>query len=458
MSAASPTGPPQQKRIYTVSDLTGQIKRLLEQAFSLIWLEGEVSNLKKAASGHLYFTLKDPAAQISAVMFKGQARNLKFDLNDGLSIIGLGRVSVYEPRGNYQIILELIEPKGFGSLQISFEQLKERLAEEGLFDAAYKRPLPFLPRKICLITSPKGAVVHDMLKMLLHRFPNLPVEILPVRVQGGVAADEIAQAIHLLNQRQSTDVAILARGGGSLEDLQPFNTETVARAIFGSKIPIVSAVGHETDFTIADFVADLRAPTPTAAAGIVVPDKTELNRRVAELRFSLQSLLKRHHRHALESLTALQRRLADPRRRLDDYRLKLDDLNERIEKSAHRRITTERERWTGLDRRLLRNPLSPRLIYLNEKHKKMNSNILKSMHILLSKKRFDYREILAKLQSIDPMAVLDRGYSITRTHPDKTIVRDAGSVSLKQAVEIILAEGRLHCRVEGTSSHDPEKL
>jgi exodeoxyribonuclease VII large subunit len=239
-----------QQKIYTVSELNANLKAIIEESFPFVWIFGEISNFRIPVSGHFYFTLKDDTSQINAVMFRGQQRNLKFEPEDGMSVTGMGRVSVYEPRGTYQIILEYLEPSGIGALQVAFEKLKMRLGEEGYFDDAFKIPLPFLPNKISVITSPTGAVVHDILKTANRRFPNVPIQIIPVKVQGKGAAEEIVAALELLNAVGDSEVAILARGGGSLEDLQAFNSEQVAKAIFASKIPIVSAVGHETDYTI----------------------------------------------------------------------------------------------------------------------------------------------------------------------------------------------------------------
>ena len=241
-----------QRKIFTVSELNADIKNLLEQQFPFIWIYGEISNFRVPASGHFYFTLKDADAQISAVMFRGQQRHLKFRPSDGMGVTGMGRVSVYEPRGTYQIILEYLEPSGIGALQVAFEKLKKQLAAEGLFDDQHKRSLPFIPRKISLITSPTGAVVHDLLNVIQRRFAGIRIEILPISVQGAAAVEQIVDALELLNARADSDVAILARGGGSLEDLQAFNSEAVARAIFQSQIPIISAIGHETDTTLID--------------------------------------------------------------------------------------------------------------------------------------------------------------------------------------------------------------
>ncbi|GAI29342.1 unnamed protein product, partial [marine sediment metagenome] len=237
------------RKVYTVSQLNADIKSLFEEQFPFVWIVGEISNFRIPVSGHFYFTLKDEDSQINAVMFRGQQRQLKFEPEDGMRITGMGRLSVYEPRGTYQIILEYMEPAGVGALQVAYEKLKARLAQEGLFDGKYKQPIPFLPQKIALITSPSGAVVHDMLNIIDRRFPNMNIQIFPVKVQGDGAENEIVAALELLNQKADADVAILARGGGSLEDLQAFNTERVAKAVFASSISVISAVGHETDYT-----------------------------------------------------------------------------------------------------------------------------------------------------------------------------------------------------------------
>src|SRR5262245_25435086 len=273
---APPPGPAEKRRVLSVGELNALARGLLEEAFATVWVEGEISNLRTYPSGHTYFTLKDDAAQIAAVLFRSAAQSLPFRPEDGLKDVARGRVSLYEARGSFQIVVERLEPAGLGALQLAFEQLKTRLAAEGLFEVSRKRPLPFLPRRIGIVASPAGAALHDILKVLERRFANLEVVLAPSRVQGEGAAREIVEAIRMLNRLEGVDLIILARGGGSLEDLWPFNEEPVARAVVASGIPIVSAVGHEVDVTIADLVADLRAPTPSAAAEMVVRSKIEL--------------------------------------------------------------------------------------------------------------------------------------------------------------------------------------
>ena len=309
-------------------------------------------------------------------MFRGQQRKLKFEPEDGMSVTGMGRISVYEPRGTYQIILEYLEPSGVGALQIAFEQLKKRLADEGLFDDEYKTQLPFIPNKISVITSPSGAVVHDILQVINRRYYNIAIRIIPVKVQGEGAVEEIVSAVDLLNTMDECDVAILARGGGSLEDLQAFNSEPVARAIFASRIPIISAVGHETDYTIADFVADLRAPTPSAAAELVVPEKSALERRCKEIEALLQAKFKNYFSKLKAKTQEISKRLADPRRKIEDLRLRIDDFNLRLNRNFVYRIRRDRENLAFRADRLSAN--NPRfLIRKVKKQLEQNYNNLK---------------------------------------------------------------------------------
>ncbi|OGQ45768.1 MAG: hypothetical protein A3H42_00570 [Deltaproteobacteria bacterium RIFCSPLOWO2_02_FULL_46_8] len=305
-------GPEETKtsKIFSVSELTKQIRSNLEKEFVEIWVAGEISNFRSPSSGHFYFTLKDDKAQISAVMFRGANGNLPFKLAEGLEVICHGRVTVYESRGQYQIVVDHCEPKGLGALQLAFEQLKKKLQTEGLFETKHKKPLPFLPKTIGVVTSSTGAAIQDILKVLHRRFPGVDVILAAVKVQGEGSAEEIAEAIGLLNQRDDIDVMIVGRGGGSMEDLWAFNEEVVARAIFASRIPIISAVGHEIDFTIADFVADVRAPTPSAAAEIAVPKREDLLLHLEQLK---QQLFK------------------SPLRRFPDRMMRIDDLRSRLQ-------------------------------------------------------------------------------------------------------------------------------
>jgi exodeoxyribonuclease VII large subunit len=446
------------RRILTVSELTGQIKSLLENSFAFVWVGGEISNFRSPGSGHYYFTLKDESSQIAAVMFRNQNRLLKFMPADGMSIIGLGRISVYEPRGSYQIILEYVEPAGVGALQIAFERLKQRLAAEGYFDERHKQRLPFLPQKICVITSPTGAVVHDIITVAIRRFPNMPLQIVPVKVQGVGCENEIAAALELVNRRADTDVIILARGGGSLEDLQAFNTERVAMAIFNSRIPVVSAVGHETDFTIADFIADVRAPTPSAAAELVVPDKNELKRRCVEVQSKLYSIIFNYLSSHNKTISDLTRRLKDPRKKVQELWIRIDDMVGRLRRLAVMHLRRENERWCGLSRRLQASSPINRVRNSQLELEQINYNISLYFKIMLQKNKSSLREARAKLEALNPMAVLRRGYSVTRSLPDGRVVTDPDHVALGQDLEVMVAEGSLFCNVKGSSRYGKEKL
>jgi exodeoxyribonuclease VII large subunit len=434
--------------IYSVSELNRKIKAILEQNFPFIWITGEISNFRMPSSGHFYLTLKDETSQIQTVMFRGQNQHLKFLPEDGMSVTGLGRISVFEPRGSYQVILEYLEPKGVGALQVAFEQLKKKLGDEGLFDDQHKKPLPFLPEKIGLVTSPTGAVVHDILHIVKRRFPGIPLDIVPVRVQGDGAVADIVAAIELLNRLRSVDIIILARGGGSIEDLQAFNSEAVARAVFASEIPVISAVGHETDYTISDFTADLRAPTPSAAAELVVPLKGDLYRKINELKYliilNLQHCIKNYH----SQVGSLRGRLVDPKKKIIDHRLKLDEDAGRLMRAMINQIQLRRERlaWR-FDKLSYNNPS----FYVRKLKEKLDMTIVlmqQSMRSYVSELQAKLRELNAKLDSLNPTAILARGFSITRTLPDSRIVRDSAAVSLEQALEIVLAGGTLTCEVK----------
>jgi len=437
------------KKIYTVSELTSEIKSIIEDALPFVWIFGEISNLRIPSSGHFYFTLKDKNAQIKAVMFKGQARNLKFRLKGGMAITGLGRLNLYEPHGTYQVIFEHMEPEGTGALQAAYEQLKTKLFEEGLFNKEHKRSVPFLPSKISMITSPTGSVVHDMLNIIDRRFPNMPVEIWPVKVQGPDAEIQISSALHFLNKRAGTDLIIIARGGGSLEDMQAFNSETVARAVFKSKIPVISAVGHETDFTICDFVSDLRAPTPSTAAELAVPQKDELRLRCRELSIALSARMLSSMDRLMTRLDNLTNRLGDPVRNIQDLRLKTDDYSMRLGQSVAQHVHRYRELLAWRTEKLgLNSPKSQIENYL-KKLQQIRLNSFLYIKKDLSHKKAILGEISARLYALNPTEILSRGYSITRTIPDACVITDCNSVFGGQELEIILAEGSLRVTVKG---------
>ncbi len=456
--AARISSPAERWQICSVSELTARMKSLLEDNFPFVWIYGEISNLRVPASGHCYFTLKDEKAQIASVMFRGQHRQLKFAPEDGMSVIGLGRISVYEPRGSYQIIFEYLEPAGTGALQLAFEQLKQRLADAGYFDARHKQAIPFLPHKISVVTSPSGAVVHDIITVIGRRYPRVHIEVVPVRVQGPGAEQEIATALELVQQRADADVIILARGGGSLEDLQAYNSERVAMAIFECRIPVISAVGHETDFTIADFIADLRAPTPSAAAELVVPERDQLLHRQRELFNDLRQGLQNYLAQRQRRIAELGKRLHDPRRTIQEWWLRIDDFTGRLHRllGIHLRRTWQRHEWIQ-DRLLAHSPLQSVQLY-KSKLEQLNYILNNSFKKLIYYKEARLSASAVKLEALNPLAILQRGYSITRTYPGRHIVRDADSVSPGQGLEVRVAKGSLVCVVEGRHPHGQEDV
>jgi exodeoxyribonuclease VII large subunit len=416
------------QRILTVSALTALVRERLEKDFPDLWVEGEVSNLRAPASGHLYFTLKDATSQIRAVLFRAGALRLRFALKEGLQLVVRGRLTVYEPRGEYQIVLDYLEPKGLGALQLAFEQLKERLAREGLFDPDRKRPLPFLPRRVGIVTSLSGAAIRDMLVMLRRRCPILGVVVAPVPVQGEGAAPRIAAAVRRLSASGLVDVMIVGRGGGSPEDLWCFNEEAVVRAIAASKVPVVSAVGHEIDVTLADFAADHRAPTPSAAAEAVAPVLSEL---VGSLEDGWERMVR-----AVQS-----RLLTRPAQQVDEVMLRMTYVVQVLLATLHRRAAERRHRLQAaspVDRVRAASALLPQLV----------KRVRQGMAALLAVKRQTVRTAVAALDGLSPLAVLARGYSIVQTVPGGAVVRRAQDVATGAQVSARLAEGRLLCDVK----------
>ncbi|MGH9446045.1 MAG: exodeoxyribonuclease VII large subunit [Terriglobia bacterium] len=436
------------RKVYAVSELTREIRNLLEPRFLDVWVTGEVSNCCAASSGHIYFTLKDQAAQLRVVCFRNQARYLKFKPKDGISLIARGRLAVYDARGEYQLLAEFLEPAGLGALQLAFEQLKAKLAAEGLFDSARKKPLPMLPRRIGLVTSPTGAVIRDILRVLRRRFRNMDVVLFPARVQGEGAAEEIIRGIRHFNACPLADVVIVARGGGSLEDLWAFNEERVARAIVASSVPIISAVGHETDFTIADFVADLRAPTPSAAAEMVVHRKEdlEMDLRNRERRMRQVVQLKLSDSRGRLAELALHRAFQTIAARLGERAQRLDDLVAQMERRLGLRLNQARETWLRISAGVLR--LDGRRI-IGLKHARFDEargriETTAARKLMLLRSRLD--QLSAVLRERNPELILSRGYSITRDS-EGNIIRDASAVPLASAISIRLAAGELDATV-----------
>jgi exodeoxyribonuclease VII large subunit len=436
------------RKIFTVSELSLEIKGLLEKRFPDVWVTGEVSNFRGATSGHLYFTLKDASAQIRAVCFRNQARYLKFKPQDGISVIARGHLGVYEARGEYQLYVDYLEPAGIGALQLAFEQLKQKLAAEGLFDAARKKSLPALPRTIGVVTSPTGAVIRDILRILQRRFRNMNVTVFPVKVQGEGAAEEIAHGIEYFNKARTADVLIVARGGGSLEDLWAFNEESVARAIAASKIPVISAVGHETDFTIADFVADLRAPTPSAAAELVVHRKQDFIDELRERARRMGQVMRLKLSEAREQLTALRMHhvFQTMRTRLGERAQRVDDCVVELNRLVRVKLTEARQAWihtsAGLVRYDFHRLLKLKRAEIDERATKLHSEFAR----LLVERRNRLAQFDALLKERSPLTILNRGYSITRDAQGH-IVRDAAQVAVGDDLSIRLARGELGARV-----------
>jgi exodeoxyribonuclease VII large subunit len=437
------------RKIYSVAELSLKIRTLFEQQFPDVWVTGEVSNFHAAGSGHLYFTLKDETAQLRAVCFRNQARYLKFKPRDGLAVIARGRLTVYEARGEYQLSVELLEPAGLGALQLAFEQLKQKLANEGLFDPARKKPLPVLPVRIGVVTSPTGAVIRDILRILRRRFSNMNVLVYPVRVQGDGAAEEIAQGIEWFNDESPVDVVIVARGGGSLEDLWAFNEEEVARAIASSRVPVISAIGHETDFTIADFVADLRAPTPSAAAELVVHRKQDFVMELQNRARRMAQVLRLKLSEVRQALTELRMhgvfqtvvmRIAERAQRIDECVTALDQR-------MRARLHMARHQWLGASfgvaRYDFRRLISLKRTALTERGHAFDNEFRR----FLTERHNRLTQLTAVLRERSPQTILDRGYSITRDAEGR-IVRDAGGVAIGDEVSIHLARGELRAAVK----------
>jgi exodeoxyribonuclease VII large subunit len=441
-------------RIYTVSGLTNEIRALLESHFEFIWVEGEVSNFRAPTSGHLYLSLKDEKSQIRAVMFRMQARCLRFLPEDGMKIIAQGRLAVYEPRGEYQLVLDYIEPLGVGALALAFEQLKRKLAAQGLFDPACKKPLPYLPQRVAVITSPTGAAVRDFLRVIHRRFSNLEITIVPVKVQGEGAAAEIASALEWVNRFLRVDVIVLTRGGGSLEDLWCFNEESVALAIHGSRIPVVSAVGHEIDVTISDLVADLRAPTPSAAAELLVVEKEMLQVRLREMRERLHTGMAGTILGLRKRVEGVARRVRDPRRRVADLWQRLDDLNGRLGRSVRAVIRERRGRLRAELRPLFLNAPVQRIGMTRQRIDFHRRSMILQISGRLKGSRMELSRRAGKLKDVSPFTILARGFSITRKLPEGNVLHDASGVERGNRVRVTLAKGELECVVEKV---DPTK-
>ena len=400
-------------KVYTVQELTRRIRELVESNFPAVWVEGEISSFKHHHSGHIYFSLKDGEAVLKVAFFSRHNRGLKFELKDGLQVLCFGKISVYEPRGDYQLYLERIEPKGLGALQLAFNQLKEKLAQEGLFDPGHKRPIPRFPRTVGVVTSPTGAAIRDILHIVNRRFRGTNVLLNPVKVQGDGAAEEIARAIDEMNQLEDIDVLIVGRGGGSLEDLWAFNEEAVARAVFCSRIPVISAVGHEIDWTICDWVADLRAPTPSAAAELVVQNREDLEIRLGDFNTRLRNAAQGILEERRESLRGLQESYAfrQPLNLINQFSQRVDELLRQLQ------------------------------------------NYVRSQ---IREKEQTFRNWVGRLEALSPLAILERGYSVTFDE-NGGVLREARKLKLGQSLRTRLHRGVVHSRIEKIEGDEEPK-
>lgn len=437
-----------QRRVYTVSELSAAIRGVLDREFQDVWVAGEISGTKLAASGHFYFTLKERDAQVRCVCFRSTHRYLKFKPQDGVAVVARGRIDVFEARGEYQLLVEFLEPQGHGALQFAFEQLKKKLASEGLFDAARKRPLPRFPGRIGIVTSPRGAVISDMLQILDRRFPGLHIRVFPALVQGEGSVEEVCRGLEFFGQSRWPELVILARGGGSLEDLWTFNEERVARAIAACPVPVVSAIGHETDVTIADFVADLRAPTPSAAAELVVPTRDELLGRIVTFGRHLEqgaryrlAMLRREldHQGIQRTMSVFQRAVGRRMQRVDEQEYRLREHVRSVIEARHRAHRLLESRVRYYDPR-------PRFARDRRRLEAAQASISQAMRLDLARRTSRAQALGAKLSQLSPLRILDRGYAIV-TNDAGEIVKASDQAPVDSAISVRLAKGSLGARV-----------
>ncbi|NHA15620.1 exodeoxyribonuclease VII large subunit [Thioalkalivibrio sp. XN279] len=448
-----------ERDVWTVARLNREVRLLLETGLPALWIEGEVSNLARPASGHVYFSLKDEAAQVRCVMWRSTALKLAVSPRNGMQLLLRARLTVYEPRGEYQLVTEYAEEAGEGALRRRFEALKAKLLDEGLFAESAKRPLPRLPRRIGVITSPSGAAVRDILHVLRRRFPAVPVIIYPTPVQGDGAAAKIAAALATASQRAECDVLILARGGGSLEDLWSFNEEVVARAIRASDIPVVSGIGHEVDFTIADFAADLRAPTPSGAAELVVPDALEWLRRLNKDAGRLRNAMSRQLGTLAQKLDWQRRRLAvaHPGQRLRQHHQRLDELEGRLRRAIDSAIATRQRRLAHAGAVLVAQSPARRVQATRERVDSLQQRLRTSARYRLQSLRSRVDASGHALHTVSPLATLERGYAIATDPRDGTILRDARQLAAGDRIELRLARGQVEAEVTTTHDDPPRK-
>ena len=441
-----------QRRVFSVRDLVGTVRTALEREYTDIWIGGEISNYRPAESGHLYFTLKDGEAQLRLVMFRMQARLLRFRPENGMEIVARGRVTVYESRGELQLIAEYLEPKGAGALQIAFEQLKAKLAAEGLFDQSRKKPIPLLPRSIGIVSSPRGAAIHDILNVLRRRHATARLLIYPAQVQGDAATSEVASGIRYFNKSRKVDVIVIARGGGSLEDLAAFNDEALARVIAASELPVISAIGHETDFTIADFVSDLRAPTPSAAAEIVISARQQLEDQIGSLARRLEHgiryrlILNRQRFQELGEHRAVLR-ITDAIRRRQQ---RLDDLSTRLVASEQDSLRRYRRRLDLAAIRVRHHDLHRVLQSMHKNLQTVAAQLPRAMRTTLFSRRARWEQVAGRFNALSPLKILERGYAVV-FDPAGKLLTDSAQVASGDDLKVQLARGRVEAKVTRTT-------
>ncbi|MEX2523503.1 MAG: exodeoxyribonuclease VII large subunit [Gammaproteobacteria bacterium] len=437
--------------IYSVTRLNREVRAVLEGSFPALWVQGEVSNLARPASGHIYFSLKDKNSQVRCAMFKNRNRQLKFSLENGMEVIVRAAVSLYEGRGEFQLIVEQLEPAGAGALQRAFEELKAKLDKEGLFDSARKRPLPEFPGSVGVVTSPSGAAIRDILHVLKRRYPRARVVIYPVPVQGEGAGGQIARALEIAGRRGEADVLILARGGGSLEDLWAFNEEVVARAVNQSPIPVVTGIGHETDFTIADFCADHRSPTPSAAAEMASPGSMELMERFSAIHNKLLSQVNQRIRKYQEQVRYYEKRLPHPRRQLQNINQHLDNLSLRLVRSARTVIVEKRSALLKLQAAINHHNPKQLLRYQQGRCRHLDEQLRTAMSYYLRTLKQKLNNTAHTLHAVSPLVTLDRGYAIVTRADSDSIIRDAAELGPGDEIRTRLARGQIHSTVNKIS-------
>ena len=436
-----------ERKILSVTELTEEIRKILEGTFPSVWVQGEISNFKRAPSGHAYFTLKDENSQLRSVMFKNQNRSLKFKLEDGLKILAWGRVNVYSPRGEYQLIVETMEPAGLGGLMLALEQLKAKLAAEGLFDVSRKRPLPRRPHNVGVVTSATGAAVRDIIRIIKRRSPGINILVSPTSVQGDKAPDEIVAALGKLTISGVPEVIIIGRGGGSIEDLWAFNDERVVRAIASCPVPIVSAVGHETDFTLSDFASDLRASTPSAAAELIAPDDEETWETISHMVARLKNVMLNQLNRNAQNLDELTRAFQYPMRRIEEEKSKFEDLLGRMRKGSLRTMTSLRRDLETMSGRLRPEILKRCLLLSIEAREGLSGRLERSMKTSLEESRSSLNGLSAQLDALSPFKVLERGYSITFRRVDGSVVRESKTVVSGDEIRTLVSDGEIVSRV-----------